>query len=107
MGYYIILNAYNWFGTALYANLTDTKMISPKLAPLAFGVITQDKNETNSWTLLYQPLCSRNPLLGDKGNDVISEIINLRINSNDNIHTFYERVVNIQEKLDFRTKTIS
>ena len=39
--------------------------------------------------------------------NVISEITNLRINNDDNIHIFYERVVNIQEKVYFSTETIS
>ena len=107
MGYHSIINTYNWFGTALYTGLTDTKVIPPKLAPLAHRVITTERYETDGWNLLYKLLCSRNPLLGGKGDDVISEITNLKINNDDDIHTFYDRVVVIQEKLEFSTEIIS
>ena len=66
-----------------------------------------DKTETDGWNLFYLLLCTRNSLLGGKGDNVIMEITNLRINSGEDIHTFYERVVTIQEKLDFSTETIS
>ena len=107
LGYYSILNTYNWFSTALYTGLTDTKMISSKLAPNANRVITTERNETDGWTLLYTLLCSRNPLLGGKGDDVLGKITNLRIHNDDDIHTFYDRVIHIQEKLKFSTETIS
>ena len=107
MGYHSIHNTYNWFGTALFTGLTDTKLISPKLAPLAHRVITTERHETDGWTLLYRLICSRNPLLGGKGDDVISEITNLKITNGDDIHTFYDRVVIIQEKLEFSTEIIS
>ena len=48
-----------------------------------------------------------NPLLGGKGDGVVMEITNLRIHNDDDIHTFYEQVVTIQEKLDFSTERIS
>ena len=83
------------------------KMINPKTAPLATRVITTEKTETDRWSLLYLLLCSRNPLLGGKGDDVIAEITNLRIHQDDDIHKFYERVMNIQEKLEFSTEIIS
>ena len=82
-------------------------MVSPKLAPLTFRTITTYDNETVGWNLPYQLLCSRNLLLGGKGDDVISEITKLRINNSDDIHTFYECIVNIQDKLDFSIETIS
>ncbi len=107
LGYHSILNTYNWFGTALYTGLTDSKMISPKLAPNATRVITTERHETDDWNLLYTLLCSRNPLLGGNGDDVLGEITNLRINNDDDIHTFYDRVIQIQEKIEFGTETIS
>ena len=107
VGYHAIYNTYNWFGTALYASLTDMKMINPKLAPLASRVIVTDKTETDGWSLLYLLLCSRNPLLGGKGDDVIAEITNLHVRPDEDIHKFYERVMNIQEKLEFSTEIIS
>ena len=107
IGYYNILNTYNWYASALYAGLKDPKTIPPKQAPLAARVIQMDKSETDGWNILYLLLSTRNPLLGGKGDDVIMEITNLRIRNDDDIHTFYERVVNIQEKLDFSTEIIS
>ena len=107
IGYHSIVNTYNWFSTALYTGLTDMKMISPRMCPLASRVITTDKTATDGWMLLYFLLCSRNPLLGGKGEDVIMEITTLRINQNDDIHSFYERVVDLQEKLEYSTEVIS
>ena len=52
-------------------------------------------------------LCSRNPLLGGKGDDVIAEITTLRINHDEDIHKFYERIITIQEKLEYSTEIIS
>ncbi len=54
----------------------------------------------------YTLLCSHNPLLGVKGDDVISEITNLCSNNDEDIHKFYDQVVNIQEKLEFSTEII-
>ena len=90
IGYYSIVTTYNWFSTAIYAGLTDSKMISPKSCPLASRILTTETTETDGWTLLYTLLCSRNTLLGDKGDGVIMEITNLRINQNNDIHSFYE-----------------
>ncbi len=106
-GYHCITNTYDWFGSAIYASLTDTKTIPPKLAPLASRVIKTDTTQTDGWNLLYLLLSTRNPLLGGKGDDVITEITNLRIKQDDDIHTFYERVLSLQEKLDYSTETIS
>ena len=101
------MNTYNWFSSALYASLTDTKTISSKLSPLAYRVIHTNKTYTDGWHLFYHLLSTRNSLLGGKGDDVISEITKLRINNSDDIHTFYECIVNIQDKLDFSIETIS
>ena len=82
-------------------------MITPKQAPLASRVITTEKTETDGWTLLYLLLCSRNPLFGGKGDDVITEISNLCLRNDDDIHKFYERVMVLQEKLEYSTEIIS
>ena len=37
----------------------------------------------------------------------MGKITNLRIHNDDDIHTFYDRVIHIQEKLEFSTETIS
>lgn len=107
IGYHSIVNTYNWFSTALYVGLTDKKMISTRLAPLASRVIITDKTETDGWSLLYLPLCCCNSLLGGKGDDVIMEITTLRINQDKDIHKFYEQVTNLQEKLEFSIEIIS
>lgn len=102
------MNTYNWYGSALYAGLADTNTISPKQAPLAYRVIQMDRTDTDGWNLLYHLLCTCNPLLGGKGDDVVMEITTLCLrNDNDTIHTFYERVVTLQEKLEFSTEMIS
>ena len=97
LGHHSIMNTYNWFSSTLYASLTDTKTISTKLSPLAYRVIHTNRIYTDGWHLFYHLLSTRNSLLGGKGDDVISEIMNLRIKQDDNTHTFYDRVVNIQE----------
>ena len=66
-----------------------------------------EKTETDGWQLLYLLLCTRNPLLGGKGDVVTMEIMNLRVHNEEDIHKFYQRVMTIQEKLEFSTEIIS
>ena len=107
LGFHAILNTYNWYGSALYAGLTDSNTISPRVAPLAHRAIQIDKTETDGWQLLYLLLSTRNPLLGGRGDNVTMEITNLRVCHDEDIHKFYERVMTLQEKLEFSTETIS
>ena len=82
-------------------------MISSKTAPLAAHIINHDKTTLDVWDILFYLLKSCNPLLGGVDDDIITGITNLHIRHNEDIHSFFERVMMLQEKLTYSTEIVS
>ena len=106
IGYTTIQSVYEWFGNTISNLLFDNNVINQKRTPRAYRIIITLSSTDDGWDLLFNLLSKRCPFLGCKTMDVSSEITLLQINNDDNIHTFFKRVQDIQTKLQYSRESI-
>ena len=70
-----------------------------KRSPQAHQVIITNSNTDDGWKLLFILLAKCFPFQVGQYMDVSTEITLLRLQDNENIHSFYKRVQDIQTKL--------
>ncbi len=105
-GYSLIKSVYDWFSDSIANILFDTDVINDKRTPQAHRIIVTHTHTDDGWELLFILLSKRCPFLGGKSLDVATEITMLKVSSNDTIHTFYNKIQDLQTKLRYSCKTV-
>ena len=98
---------YDLFSDSIANNIFNQDVINNKRTPQAHCIIITHNHTDDGWKILLILLSKRCPFLGGKLFDVATEITMLKINQNNTIHTFYQRVQDLQTKLPYSKETVN